>query len=35
MLINGVKYYVKYSMNEYINKKNLIICEVKIYIYME
>ena len=33
-MINGVKHYVKYSMNECINnKKKLFICEVTIYIY--
>ena len=34
MLMNGVKEYVKYSMNECINNlKKLLICEIAIYIY--
>ena len=37
MMMNGVKHYVKYSVNKYINnlKKKLFICEVAIYIYIK
>ena len=30
--MNGIKHYVKYSMNEYINNKKIIIWKVTIYI---
>ena len=33
--MNGVKHYVKYLVNECINrKKKLFICEITIYIYI-
>ena len=36
MMINEVKYYIRYLVNDYINnkKKKLFICEITIYIYI-